>query len=79
MDEDLTNHLRIEADDLARLALINRTGAEISQKITEEFIKKLEFREMVNSIKIDLNDVRERVERELVNRIIQKWAEEVGK
>lgn len=77
MSENLTERINIELDDLAKEALMGRTTAEISRRVADEFMRKPEFQDMINSIKIDLNDIRKRVEYELVERIIRKWAEDM--
>lgn len=68
--------INVELDDLARADLLSRTRREIAQEIVEAYIQKPEFEELVNSVKIDADEVHKMVMDELVDRIIKKFKEE---
>lgn len=70
--------INVELDELAKISILSSSKYEIVDKIVEEFAKKPEFSEMVNSIEINKDDLRRRVMDKMVDQIIQRWVDDLN-
>lgn len=68
--------VHIEFDELAKMYIAGASKREVTQMLAEEYSRAPEYKKMLDDIKIDLDEVRERVLDKMVDKTIDKWVEE---
>lgn len=66
--------VRVELDELGKELVLASTKTEIVHRLADAYAVTPEYKDLLNSIKIDRNEVRKIVLDKLIDEIINEWA-----
>lgn len=73
MDAD---EIKVKLSELGRFKILGMSQREIVSNIVITYLQTEEYQELLKSVKIEPEEIKERVMDRLVEEIIKKWREE---